>query len=154
MKRVFQLLVATLLLIISTAFNAKAQSNCYEEYYKLFIDRGATSVPDGPQDVVVTIREGGKSDCYMARVQVKNNQIVSVDGIILVDGSVKKLGMKLSPKYKDPNNPIVLNTDIVDGMSATLLSDENQQVNFFFIKQLSAKTKAYKKAPPASTFNK
>lgn len=60
--------------------------------------------------------------------------------------------MKLSPKYNDPVNPAILYSEIVDGMSATLLSEDGKQVNFFFIKQLNAKTKAIKKAPPVSTF--
>ena len=152
MKKIFQLLLVTSLLVIGTTFKANAQSNCYNDYYKLFTDRGASVVPDGKQEVVVTIREGDKADCYMAQVQVKKNEIVAVDGLILEDGTVKKIGMKLSPKYKDPKNPAVLYTKIIDGMSATLLSDDNRMVNFFFIKQLSAKTKAYKKAPAASSF--
>ena len=152
MKKIFQLLLFTSLLVIGTTIKANAQSNCYDEYYKLFIDRGATAVPDGTQDVVITIREGSKSDCYMGKVQVKDNQIIAVEGLVLTDGTVKKMGMKLSPKYTDPNKPAILYTDIIDGMSTTLLSDDNRLVNIFFIKQLSAKTKAYKKAPPASSF--
>jgi hypothetical protein len=152
MKKIFQLLLITSLLIIGSTIKANAQSNCYDEYYKLFVDRGASAVPDGTQEVVVTIREGEKADCYMGRVQVKNNQIIAMDGLILEDGTIKKMGMKLSPKYKDPKKPAVLYTEIVDGMSTTLLSDDNRLVNFFFIKQLSAKTKAYKKAPAASSF--
>ena len=151
MKKTLQLLLITTLLIIGSAINVNAQ-NCYEEYYRLFTDRGATEVPDGTQDVVVTIREGSKSDCYMARVQVKDNQVVAVEGVMLEDGSIKKMGMKLSPKYKDPKNPAILYTEITDGMSATLLADDGKQVNFFFIKQLSMKNKAYKHAPPASSF--
>lgn len=151
MKKTLQLFLITTLLIIGSAINVNAQ-NCYEEYYRLFTDRGASIVPDGPQDVVVTIREGGKSDCYMARVQVKDNQVVAVEGVMLEDGSIKKMGMKLSSKYQDPKNPAILYTEITDGMSATLLSDDGKQVNFFFIKQLSAKNKAYKHAPPASSF--
>ena len=152
MKKIVQLLLVTSILVIGSAFTLHAQ-NCYLDYYHLFSDRGASLIPDGTHDVVVTIREGSSADCYMARVQVKDNQLVSVDGVILQDGTVKKLGMKLSPKYSDPNNPAILHSEIVDGMSATLLSDDGKQVNFFFIKQLNAKTKAYKKAPPVSSFN-
>lgn len=151
MKNLFRLLLVTTLMVIGSIANVNAQ-NCYLEYYTLFTDRGASPIPDGPQDVVVTIREGQGSDCYMGRVQVKNNEIIAVDGLMLEDGTIKKVGMKLSPKYKDPNNPAKLYTEITDGMSATLLSDDGKQVNFFFIKQLSAKTKAYKHAPPASSF--
>jgi hypothetical protein len=38
---------------------------------------------------VVTIRDGSSADCYMARVQVKDNQLMAVDGVILEDGTVK-----------------------------------------------------------------
>jgi len=151
MKKTFQLLLVTSFLIIGSAVHVMAQ-DCYSEYYKLFTDRGASLVPDGPQDVVVTIREGQHSDCYMARVQVKDNKIIAVDGLMLEDGTIKKAGMKLSPRYKDPKNPAILYSEITDGMSATLLTDDGKQINFFFIKQLSEKNRAYKHAPPASSF--
>jgi len=152
MKILFRMFLVTSVLVLGITFGANAQSNCYEDYLNLFTSRGAAAIPDGTQEVVATIRDGSKSDCYLAKVQVKNNQIVSVDGVILEDGTVKKMGMKLSPKYKDPNNPAILFMEITDGMSTTLLSDDNKLVNFFFIKQLNAKTKAYKLAPPASSF--
>jgi hypothetical protein len=151
MKKILQLLLVTSILVIGSAFTLQAQ-NCYLDYYHLFSERGASVIPDGTHDVVVTIREGSNADCYMARVQVKDNQLVAVDGIILEDGSVKKMGMQLSAKYNDPVNPAILHSEIVDGISSTLLSEDGKQVNFFFIKQLSAKTKAYKKAPPVSSF--
>jgi len=152
MKKIVKLLLITSIFVIGSALTLQAQ-NCYLDYYHLFSDRGAELIPDGTHDVVVTIREGASADCYMARVQVKDNKLVTVDGIILQDGKVKKMGMKLSPKYNDPKNPAVLHSEIIDGMSATFLSDDGKEVNFFFTKQLSAKTKAYKKAPAVSTFN-
>jgi hypothetical protein len=150
MKKALQLLMVTSFLVIVSVINANAQ-NCYDEYYKLFTDRGASVVPDGPQEVVITVRDKDMSDCYMGRVQVKNNQIIAVDGLQLEDGSYKKMGMKLSPKYTDPKNPAVLFTEIIEGMSTTLLLDDGKLVNIFFIKQLSSKMKSFKHAPPASS---
>lgn len=151
MKKTLQLLLVTSLLVVGSILNVNAQ-NCYDEYYKLFTDRGASAVPDGPQEVVIAIREKDKQDCYLGKVQVKNNQIVAFEGVQLEDGTYKKMGMKLSPKYTDPTNPAVLFTEITEGMSTTLLLDDGKLVNIFFIKQLSPKTKAFKHAPPASSF--
>ncbi len=151
MKNLLQLLLITSILIFASPFSSSAQSNCYEEYVKLFNERGASAVPDGIQEVVVTVREGGKSDCYMGKVEVKDNQIVKTLGLILEDGSLKKFGVKLNAKYNDPTNPAILYMDILNGMSSAFLSDDNKLLNIFFIKQLESRTKAIRLAPPASS---
>ena len=145
MKKIVQLMLVTSILVIGSAFTLHAQ-NCYLDYYHLFSDRGASLIPDGTHDVVVTIREGSSADCYMARVQVKDNQLIAVDGVILQDGTVKKMGMKLSPKYNDPKNPAILHSEIVDGMSATLLSEDGKQVNFFLYQAIECQDKSLQKS--------
>jgi len=152
MKNLLQLLLLSSILVLASSFRTSAQSNCYEEYYKLFTDRGASVVPDGIQEVVITVREGNKADCYMGKVEVKDNQIVKSLGLILEDGTLKKFGAKLNAKYNDPNNPAILYLEIVNGMSSAFLSEDNKLVNAFFIKQLNSKTKSVKLAPPASSF--
>lgn len=87
----------------------------------------------------------------MGKVEVKNNQIVQTLGVILEDGSVKKMGVKLNAKYNDANNPAILYMDIINGMSSAFLSDDNKLMNIFFIKQLNTKAKSIKLAPAAST---
>lgn len=146
------LAAALLLAALSlTTTNAFAQANCYEEYYEVFRERGASPVPDGVHDAVVSIRAGNKCDCYMAKVEVKDNEIKKTLGLILIDGSVKNMGVNLSEKYNDPANPAKLYTDINNGMSATFLSDDNRLINIFFISQLNPKTKAIKAAPSAKS---
>lgn len=147
-----KLLAATLLLIASgiTNTNAFAQANCYEEYFELFRERGATSVPDGIHEAVVSIRSNSKCDCYMAKVEVKDNKIQRTLGLIQVDGEIKNLDVKLSEKYNDPVNPAKLYTEINNGMSPTFLSDDNRQINIFFIGQLKPKTKTVKIKPAPS----
>ncbi len=151
MKNLFQLLLVTSILVFGSAINTNAQSNCYEEYVKVFTDRGASQVPDGTHEVVFTVREGNKADCYMGKVEVKNNQIINTLGVILEDGSLKKMGVKLNAKYNDANNPAILYMDIVNGMSSAFLSDDNKLINVFFLKQLNTKAKSIKLAPAAGS---
>ena len=151
MKNLLQLLFVTAILILGSTISANAQSTCYDEYLKLFQERGAGPVPDGIHVVVITVREGSRSDCYMGKVEAKNNQIVQTLGVILEDGSVKKMGVKLNARYNDANNPAILYADIVNGMSSAFLSEDNKLINIFFIKQLNSKAKAIKLAPPASS---
>ncbi|MHC1777941.1 MAG: hypothetical protein AB9834_21250 [Lentimicrobium sp.] len=152
MKKILQLLLVTSVLFIGSTISAKAQSTCYDDYYKLFTERGATAVPDGTHEVVISVRDGNKCDCLMARVDVKDNQIVKTHGVLLEDGSVKKIGVKLNSRYKDTENPAILFLDITNGMSSTFLSEDNKMINMFFVKQLNPKAKAFKLAPPASSF--
>ncbi len=151
MKIRFLAAALVLAAISLTSASAFAQANCYEEYIEVFRERGASDVPDGIHEAVVSIRSGNKCDCYMAKVEVKDNAIKKTLGLILIDGSVKNMGVNLSEKYTDPNNPAKLYTDIYNGMSATFLSDDNRLINIFFIGQLNPKTKAVKVAPSAKT---
>jgi len=151
MKKLLQLLLVASILVFGSAINANAQSNCYEDYLKVFTDRGASPIPDGTHEVVFTIREGNKADCYMGKVEVKNNQIVNTLGVILEDGSIKKMGVKLNARYNDANNPAILYMDIVNGMSTAFLSEDNKLINVFFIKQLNSKAKSIKLAPAAGS---
>ncbi len=152
MKNLLQLLLVTSILIFGSAMNASAQSNCYEEYAKVFTERGASPVPDGIQDVALTVRDGNKVDCYMGKVEVKNNQIIRTLGVILEDGSVKKMDVKLNARYNDDAKPAILYIDITNGMSSAFLSEDNKIVNVFFIKQINPKSnQAIKLAPPADS---
>lgn len=149
MKNLLQLLVIASILIFGISLNANSQTSCYEEYTKVFNERGAAPVPDGTQEVVITVREqGGKADCYMGKVEVKDNKIVKAYGLILEDDSIKKFGVKLNEKYSDPTNPAILFMEILNGMSTAFLSDENKLLKIFFIKQLNAKAKPVKPSAP------
>jgi hypothetical protein len=152
MKNLFQLLLVSIILILGISTNSNAQSNCYEEYKKLFAERGATAIPDGSLEVVLTIRDDDKTDCYLAKVQVVNNQIVKIIGILLDDGTVKPLEGKLASRYTSEKNPTSLSREIKNGMSSTILSDDDKLINIFFIKQLKQKADVFKKAPSADSY--
>lgn len=73
MKKKLQFLLILSFLLIGSSISVNAQSSCYDDYYKLFTERGATPVPDGTHEVVISVRDGNKCDCLMGKVEVKDN---------------------------------------------------------------------------------
>jgi hypothetical protein len=153
MKNLFQPLLIFVILLMGTTTNVNAQQlTCYDEYKKLFTERGSAAIPDGTHEVVVTMRSDDKTDCYTGKVQVVSNQIVKFLGIYLEDGTLHMPDIKLSNRYASGPNSSVLTRDIVNGMSSTIITDDDVLINIFFVKQLNSKAKVFKHAPPASTF--
>jgi hypothetical protein len=150
MKNLFQLLLVSIILILGISTNSNAQSTCYDDYKKLFTERGAAAITDGTHEVVITLRSDTKTDCYTGKVQVVSNQIVKVLGIFLEDGTLHMPDMKLSSRYSGPNSS-TLTRNIVNGMSSTIITEDDILINIFFIKQLNSKAKVFKPAPPASS---
>ena len=122
-----------------------AQDNptCYQKYAKVFELRGAFDVEDGlHEDVIVTIRKGSFADCFVGKVKVSNGQIVKNSiQLSFVDGSFEPLNR--SYKYDDP-------ITIVEGISKTLLTKDEELINVMFVSSIRPKKKAFKRAPEPS----
>jgi hypothetical protein len=74
--------VTLLLISLSLLMGAYAQDtgSCYEQYRKVFENRGADPVEDGAHDnIILTVREGDDANCYVARAVVQQGQIVEID---------------------------------------------------------------------------
>lgn len=131
-----------ILFISGLSFIATAQQNptCYQRYAKVFELRGAFEVKDGlHEDVIITIRKGSFADCFVGRVMVKNNQIVKNSiGLNFEDGSYELLNRNF--KYDDP-------ITIVNGISKTLLTNDEELINVLFVSSIKPKKKAFKRAP-------
>lgn len=133
------------LFILGTTFgNINAQddrvASCYQEYAKLFEERGSKPIQDGTfDDVLITIRKGSSADCFYAKASVKNGH-VELDKLFLkfIDGSYEKL--EKAPKFDDP-------ITIVNGISKTIVTKDEELVNVIFLTHLNPKKKAYKRAP-------
>lgn len=119
---------------------AQENSSCYQKYIKVFEIRGANQVNDGTyDDVIVSIRKGSYSDCVIGKVRV-------IDGYVdpksiqlsFVDGSFEKFDR--SYKFDDP---II----IVNGVSKTMVTNDEELVNIMFVDAIKPKKKAYKRAP-------
>mgnify|MGYP005858725077 CR=1 FL=1 len=117
-----------------------AQENCYQKYIKVFEVRGANVVEDGTyEDVIVTIRKGSFSDCLIGKVEVVNGNIKPASiHLTFVDGSYERLDR--SYKYDEPVN-------IINGVSKTMVTKDDELINIMFVDAIKPKKKAFKRAP-------
>jgi hypothetical protein len=132
-----------LTLLFSTSLislNAQSEPTCYQKYAKVFEVRGANNVKDGNHEsVVVTIRKGSFADCFIGQVKVKNG-IIDKGSLKLsfVDGSFEPFRREY--KFDDP-------ITIVNGMSKTMVTMDEELVNVMFVEAIKPKKKALKRAP-------
>lgn len=137
MKQLFTFL--TLILFIGTAFG-QDKSTCYQKYAKVFEMRGANEVTDGTyDDVIITIRKGSFADCFVGKVTVKNSVILRNSmQLSFVDDSYEPF--KRAYKYDEP-------ITILNGISKTLVTNDEELVNVMFVGSIKPKKKALKRAP-------
>lgn len=132
--------------------------DCFKEWYNLFRERGAATVTDGTQDVIISLRNtvAGVSQCYMGRVEVAGGKIKRPIMIQKVDGSYEPfatLGKGLDPGFIKSMTEDEMNT-IADGMSVNFLMAGGEFGRIFFYTFLNEKPKALKQAPSARTLIK
>ncbi|MCU0436106.1 MAG: hypothetical protein MUC87_21800 [Bacteroidia bacterium] len=117
---------------------APAQDNCYTRWEEKFEQRGAEAVTDGTHDnVIISIRSGSEARCYNARVEVKDGKVIAMYRL-LDNGTYEAYKPKL--KYDVP-------ATIVNGISATQLTQSEELVNVIFPKTLKPKKAGYTTAP-------
>jgi uncharacterized protein with FMN-binding domain len=115
-----------------------APSNCYTRWEQKFEERGAEEVKDGVyEDVIISVRSGPDAQCYTGKVEVKDGKIISMQRK-LADGTYEAYKPKL--KYEVPMT-------ITNGISATLLSQNDELINVIFPKTLKPKKVGYTSAP-------
>ena len=80
-------ILSVFILSFSVSFFAHSQtkqpvkassSDCFKEWYSLFKERGATPVPDGTNDVIITLRNNEYTECFMGRVEVSNGKLARI----------------------------------------------------------------------------
>ncbi len=131
--------------LILFAFSLGAQENqtCFQKYAKVFEVRGANPVPDGTyKEIIIAIRKGSFADCLMGAVKVKDGIIdPNSISIAMVDDSFEPF--RRAYKSDEPIN-------IINGMSKTLLTEDEELINILFVNAIKPKKKAFKKAPDPS----
>jgi|SRR5690554_957381 len=135
-KIIFGLIFLGSSLIVS----AQNEQTCYQKYAKVFEVRGANDVKDGiHKNVIITIRKGSFADCFMGAVKVKHGTIeVNSIKLTYVDGSYDRFDRNY--KYDEP-------ITIINGMSRTMVTRDDELVNVMFIEEIKPKKKAIKRAP-------
>jgi hypothetical protein len=135
-----------LFVFISTGLFAQTKEidpNCYQKYAIVFEERGAEQVADGVyDDVIITFRYGSSADCFYGKVTVAEGKIVTKDiHIKFQDGTYEHV--KKTYKHDFP-------VTIVNGISKTLVTVEDELINVMFVKKIKPKKKAYERAPEPS----
>lgn len=146
MKKMFTILVAVLLTNVNvqaqdntSAANGAPETNCYLKWAKLFEERGAYDVEDGSySDVIITFRNGSAADCFNGKVDVKEGKIIAMF-LKFEDNSVEPIKRKWKYEIKD--------VTVINGISKTLLTVDDELINVMFVKKLKPKKKAYVSAP-------
>lgn len=134
---VFVFIYTTASLFAQSSAESEDRS-CYTLWAKAFEIRGSNEIKDGWYDgVVLSIRIGSRNDCYTAKVQVENGNIKDIF-IKYVDGRYEPY----LPKYKYEQN-----ITIVNGISRTMQTINDELINIIFINHLLPKKQAYEKAP-------
>ena len=147
-----KIVVTSCLLFIHVLVNAQSsKNNCYKEWYQLFTERGAKPIPDGDNDIIISIIKDDISNCYLGRLTVKDGKIIL--GSLLVqteDGGFTKINKTLKKTvYYSPEQM----TTIENGMTHSFLSSENEVVRGYFYKSLNPPAKRLKEAPAPSTLD-
>lgn len=159
MKPILTILVCFLSLTVfaqSGAAKQSAPSNCFKEWYTLFKERGANPIPDGTQDVVITVRGNDYSECFMGKIDVAGGKIVPKSlHIQKVDGSYEEYDKKVGAAFQNEQGVLKEELrDVANGMSAAVNLADGENVRLFFYKFLADKPKANKKAPAPSALVK
>jgi hypothetical protein len=133
-------LIAAFTLITLSTLSAQDESNCYQDYAKIFESRGAEFVEDGTYDnVVITVRKGTFADCFIGKVTVSNGKI---DGDNIQIQMIDKTFEPLEKKSKYDKF-----LKITNGISKTMVTVEDELINVMFVKSIKPKRKAYNRAP-------
>lgn len=160
MKSIFTILISLLSVALyaqasSSKSSSSAPTDCFGQWFSLFKERGANPVADGTHEVIITIRNGNYSDCFMGKIDVANGKLASPLQVQKVDGSYQEFDKRVSNFYQNEEGRLKEELrDVTNGMSASLTLTDGEIIRLFFYKSVADKPKANKKAPAPSVIIK
>jgi hypothetical protein len=159
MKSILAVLLSFLSLGVfaqSTPAKPAVSKNCFNEWYALFKERGAKPIPTGIHDVIIAVRKGDYSECFMGKIDVLDGKITGRPQVQKVDGSYEEWDYRISQSYFDSEGKIKSSAalEINNGMSAEITLADGENVRLFFYKFVADKAKQNKKAPAPSSLVK
>ncbi|EKB47331.1 hypothetical protein [Cecembia lonarensis] len=144
-------------LIISVSkVQAQDVEGCYMGYYNVFNERGASAVPNGEHDVVISIIRDGKSTCYFGKAKVQNGSFQSPVMIQKDDMSYVPLNTVFRSLDQDWLGRQDLETlyEVHDGMSKMFYAEDGMSGRLFFYTFIHDKPRANRRAPSADVLIK
>ncbi|RZS97367.1 hypothetical protein [Cecembia calidifontis] len=161
MKKILLLLVFTaiasqVMAQSATSIHSKGIEGCYTDYFIAFTERGASPVTDGQHDVVISIINQGKSECYFGKATVKEGKLqrpvlIQKDDLSFVEMST--IFKSLDPEWLEKQDKNTYN-EVSDGMSHTFLTQDKYEIRLFFYTFIHPTQRANRKAPPANVLLK
>jgi hypothetical protein len=138
----------SLAMFAQTASPKAGTNKCYQEWYSLFKERGANPVPDGMQDVIISIRGDEYGECFMGRVDVAGEKMIGKLQVQKMDGSYEEFDKKVSATYQNDQGTLKEELRAINnGMSSFVRLADGEIIGLFFYKSLADKPKSNKKAP-------
>lgn len=144
-------LILSFFLFSIFGLGAQDKGSCFIEYYEQFTQRGCNPIPDGVQNVIVTVRDTKEKTCYasMGTIEVKNQVIVGQLRLKTRAGELVRPKGSLHPGYYDPNHSLHADYSIKNGVSRNFLTKDMKIVNVFFIDQLKPQQGSLTEGPDA-----
>lgn len=153
-KNAMKFILTILISIMSVGLFAQGSSqsgDCYQEWFTFLKSRGTKAVPNGTNDVIISIRHGEYSECFMGKVDVKDGRLTGKLQIQKIDGTYAEFDKKVNATYQDKTGVLKEELrDIYNGMSAALTLTDGETIRLFFYQSVLETTKANKKAPSPS----
>jgi len=152
MKLLFTTLICFLSVgIFAQTGSTKPANKCYQEWYSVFKERGAKPVPDGMNEVIISVRGDEYGECFLGRVDVAGEKMIGKLQVQKMDGTYEEFDKKVSASYQNDQGTLKdeLRT-INNGMSAFVRLTDGEIIGLFFYKSLADKPKSNKKAPSPS----
>ncbi len=133
MRNLYALVFITLL-----SGNFIGQETCFDQYKKVFDNRGADAVEDGVhKNVVLTVKSKSTTDCYTVDVTVKRGEVIEIN-MYYEDGTSEPLIYE----FKESNAWVIYN-----GVTRTRITTADETVHIFFTDRIKPKKKTPVKAP-------
>jgi hypothetical protein len=138
MKKLLLTLSTLCVIVFFSSLKLQEELNCYDKYSKKFEERGANEVENGwHEDVIVTFRKGGNADCYPAKVKVEELKVTQIY-LKYADGT-----FEIYKKNFKPGGEF----SIINGISQTKITVEDELVNVIFVKHIKPPKKKLVAAP-------
>ena len=149
------LLFSFIIIAFSSVGQSKSTSvtsgNCFKDWYSLFKERGANTVPDGTNDVIISIRNGDYSECFMGKIDVAGGVLNGKIQVQKIDGSYGEFDKSVSAAYMNNEGRLKEELRIINGgMTASVPLTDGEVIRLFFYKSLKDKAMGNKKAPSPS----
>lgn len=131
----------TILLMATTLLSfGQDDRNCFDKYEDKFEERGAFDVEDGwYEDVIITFRKGNNAECLYGKAKVVDG-VVTLIYLKYADGTYEE--HPINKRFKHYEAP-----KIVNGISKSLITEENEVINVIFVKSIKPPKKEYSAAP-------